>query len=256
MLWEVVLIGANEDLESIPKQFISVNELLGLFADCEKITLEQSAQWFTRQMHILNRSKKLVLKNTYTLLEYEYNDNDFYNCPIETIKLIASGEDDEFSGDFVGFSRFQLLKDLESIGLDIDKTLILNSCAYFSQSCYENDDNFYKNQGMYLIADQKSKNQKNLPKNEKINYLFLLDPNNPNYVPAYALLLRIHYDLNFVGRFDGTKQERVATCIEEYGERYNYKNTNTNVSHLANLIKVREGVKKLSDEIKKIMSDG
>ncbi|EXD48086.1 hypothetical protein J459_3284, partial [Acinetobacter baumannii 564012] len=26
--WEAVLIGANEDLDNIPKQFISVNELL------------------------------------------------------------------------------------------------------------------------------------------------------------------------------------------------------------------------------------
>ena len=45
MLWEVVLVGANDYLNNIPKQFISVSELLGLFSKIEKMTLENSAQW-------------------------------------------------------------------------------------------------------------------------------------------------------------------------------------------------------------------
>lgn len=235
-----------------------MNELLELFVELERMTLERSAQWLLKNIHILNKSKKLVLKNAYTLIEYEYNNNEFYNCPIETLRLIASGESDEFSSDYVGFSRFQLLKDLKSIGLDIDDNLILNSCAYITQSCYESDDNFYKNQCMHLITElnQKENNPKTLSTTKEINFQYLLDSNNPNYVPAYALLLRIHHDLNFVGRFDGTKQERVAMCIEDYGDIYNYKNTATNVTHLANLIKVRESTKKVHNDImKKIISD-
>lgn len=42
--------------------------------------------------HFLNGAKKLVLKNEYTLVEYKHSDNDFYNCPIEALSLIASGE--------------------------------------------------------------------------------------------------------------------------------------------------------------------
>ncbi|MVM90659.1 hypothetical protein GNY86_03905, partial [Acinetobacter baumannii] len=64
------MIGANEDLDNIPKQFISVNELLEIFADLEKTTLEKSAQWLINNKQILNAAKKLVLKNEYTLVEY------------------------------------------------------------------------------------------------------------------------------------------------------------------------------------------
>ncbi|MDR8182304.1 hypothetical protein XB91_19085, partial [Acinetobacter baumannii] len=81
------MIGANEDLDNIPKQFISVNELLEIFADLEKTTLEKSAQWLINNKQILNAAKKLVLKNEYTLVEYEHSDNDFYNCPIEALSL-------------------------------------------------------------------------------------------------------------------------------------------------------------------------
>ncbi|MDR8174129.1 hypothetical protein XB94_17955, partial [Acinetobacter baumannii] len=70
------MIGANEDLDNIPKQFISVNELLEIFADLEKTTLEKSAQWLINNKQILNAAKKLVLKNEYTLVEYEHSDND------------------------------------------------------------------------------------------------------------------------------------------------------------------------------------
>ncbi|MDR8170129.1 hypothetical protein XB89_17100, partial [Acinetobacter baumannii] len=98
------MIGANEDLDNIPKQFISVNELLEIFADLEKTTLEKSAQWLINNKQILNAAKKLVLKNEYTLVEYEHSDNDFYNCPIEALSLIASGEDCDPFSDYVGFS--------------------------------------------------------------------------------------------------------------------------------------------------------
>ena len=85
MLWEAVLIGANEDLDNIPKQFISVNELLEIFADLEKTTLEKSAQWLLNNKQILNGAKKLVLKNEYTLVEYEHSDNEFYSFQIEAL---------------------------------------------------------------------------------------------------------------------------------------------------------------------------
>lgn len=51
------MIGANEDLDNIPKQFISVNELLEIFADLEKTTLEKSAQWLINNKQILNAAK-------------------------------------------------------------------------------------------------------------------------------------------------------------------------------------------------------
>ncbi len=117
--WEAVLIGANEDLDNIPKQFISVNELLEIFADLEKTTLEKSAQWLINNKQILNAAKKLVLKNEYTLVEYEHSDNDFYNCPIEALSLIASGEDCDPYSDYVGFSRYVILMSLKELGLDI-----------------------------------------------------------------------------------------------------------------------------------------
>lgn len=253
------MIGANDDLNDISKQFISVNELLALFAELEKVTVEQSAQWLLNNIHMLNRSKKLVLKNSYTLVEYEYNNNNFYNCPIKTIRLIASGEDQAFSGDDVGFSRFQLLKDLESIGLEIDKNLIINSCAYISKSCYENDDNFYKNQCLHLIDNLKQKlhNQELLPKTKEINHLYLLDKNHPSYNPVIALLLRITHDLITIERFShkSTKQERVAECLEEYGQHYNVRKTTTNITHFSNLIKIRDKSKVAATEImSKILS--
>ena len=113
------MIGANEDLDNIPKQFISVNELLEIFADLEKTTLEKSAQWLLNNKQILNGAKKLVLKNEYTLVEYEHSDNDFYSCPIEALSLIANGEDCDPFNDYVGFARYVILMSLKEWGLDI-----------------------------------------------------------------------------------------------------------------------------------------
>lgn len=230
MLWEVVLIGADEELNSIPKQFISVNELLGLFADCEKMTLERSAQWLSKNIYILNKSKKLVLKNTYTLIEYEHNDSDFYNCPIKTIRLIASGEDDQFLGDCVGFTRFQLLKDLESIGLNIDRNLILNSRAYISQSCYERDDNFYKNQCINLIRELGELRCTSTQKPQKLSdihkYALYLNKGNPLYFQGLELLARIHHELNVMNKYSGrsNKDDRIKDFLKDYGAEYGYTN--------------------------------
>ena len=227
-----------------------MSELLELFANLEKITLEQSAQWLVNHIHILNRTKKLVLKNEYTLIEYEYNDNDFYNCPIEAIKLIANGEE-VFVTDSIGFARLTILLHLKEIGLDIDDNVINNSHAYLSSNCYENDDNFYKNQCAYLMSMINNNPQQELPNQQErsINHIYLLNPNSPSYVSAYALLLRVHHDLNSIGRFEGTKQERVAMCLEEYGYIYNYRNSGTNTTHLANLIKVRDSAKQISNDV-------
>lgn len=249
-LWEAVLIGANDYLDNIPKQFISVGELLGLFSKIEKTTLEGSAKWLSNHTHILNKSKKLVLKNSYTLIEYEYNDNDFYNCPIETIRLIANGEDEEFSSEYVGFSRFLLLKDLQSIRLNIDKNILLNSLPYISQSCYESDDNFYKNQCIYLDAESKQRlsNEVKPIEHEKVNHLYLLDKNNQAYTPKIALHMRLTHDLITLDRFntESTKQKRIAMCLEEYGKHYGVRNTPTNVTHFSNIITTRENSKDIA----------
>lgn len=251
------MIGANEDLDSIPKQFISVNELLEIFADLEKTSLERSAQWLINHKQILNRAKRLVLKNKYTLIEYEYNDNDFYNCPIESLIALANGEDCDPFNDYVGFSRYMILMSLKELGLDIDDTLINSSHPYISQNCYEYDDNFYKKQCVYLISmmGQKSKVELTARQEKSINNIYLVNPSNPNYIPAYALLLRLHHDLNTVGRFEGTKQQRIADCLEEYGQHYGVHNTPTNVTHFSNLIKMRTAAKdEAGIAMKKILS--
>lgn len=251
------MIGVNENLDDIPKQFISVNELLDIFADLEKTTLERSAQWLINNKHILNGAKKLVLKNEYTLVEYKHSDNDFYNCPIEALSLIASGEDCDPFNDYVGFSRYVILMSLKELGLDVEDTLINNSRAYIAKDCHEYDDNFYKKQCAYLISMINQKSELELPMRQEkdINNTYLLNPNNPNYTPAYALLLRIHHDLNTVGRFEGTKQKRVADCLDEYGQHYYVQNTPTNATHFSNLIKVRATSKdEANTAMKKILS--
>lgn len=258
MLWEVILIGANEDLENIPKQFISVDELLNLFADLEKTTLEKSAQWLLNHIHILNKTKKLVLKNKYTLIEYEYNNNDFYNCPIEAIRLIAEGEE-VFVTDSIGFARLTILMSLKEIGLDIDDNIIKNSHAYISPNCYENDDNFYKNQCAYLISIINNNPQQKLPikQEQNINYGYLLNPNNQAYMHKIALLMRLTHDLITLNRFkeEATKQKRIAFCLEEYGQYYGVANTSTNVSHFANLINTRDSSKAIvADVMSKMLS--
>lgn len=246
------MIGAKQDLYSIKKQFISVDELLKIFADCEGITIEESAQWFAINLNILRRSVRLVLKNDHTLVEYEYDDHNFYNCPIKTIELIADGEE-VFFPDYVGFSRYLILMILKELGLDVDDDLINNSRPYISQKCYEQDDNFYKSQCAYLISmiDQKSEQELPIIQEKNLNHIYLLNPYNQNYVAAYALLLRVHHDLNTVGRFEGTKQKRIEMCLEEYGHLYAYQNTSTNVLHLSNLIKVRTSAK---DEASKVIT--
>lgn len=241
------MIGASDYLNNIPKQFISVGELLGLFSKLEKMTLEESAQWFVNNIHLLNKSKKLVLKNSYTLIEYEYNDNDFYNCPIETIRLIANGEDEEFSSDYVGFSRFLLLKELDSIGLDIDKNILLNSRPYISKSCYESDDNFYKNQCVYLKEDLDRLKDMNtsIAQEEDIPRIHFLDKEHNCYVPLFALILHVHQDVNYTERYsDKTVQkDRIFAFLEDYGEHYNYRATDTHSAVLSQIIPNRKDAK-------------
>lgn len=249
----------KRDLDNIEKQFIAVNELLSLLSDIENTTIEKSAQWLVNHVQILNRTKKLVSINSYTLIEYEYNDNDFYNCPIKIIELVADGEDCELFSECVGFARGRLLVDLKNSGVNIDDNLIKNCHPYISKTCYESDDNFYKNQCIDLteMICEKPKQELSETQKESINFVHFLDSNNPDYVPSFALLLRVHHDLNFIGRFEGTKQERIKVCLEEYGNFYNYQVTDTNIAHLANLIKTRSGAKKESEQaMAKILSRG
>lgn len=52
-------------------------------------------------------------------------------------------------------------------------------------------------------------------------------------------------------------KERIKVCLEEYGNFYNYQVTDTNIAHLANLIKTRSGAKKESEQaMAKILSRG
>lgn len=245
------MIGANEDLDSIPKQFISVDELLQIFADCEKTTIIKSAQWFVNNIQILNRTKKLILRNSYTLVEYEYNGNNFYNCPIKTIKLIAEGEDVLFA-DCVGFARYRVLKDLKKNRLEINDDLIKSSSPYKSKICYADDDNFYKNQCDDLIEDLKNepKDVTTLYEIEKNNHVYLLDKNNPSYNSMFALLFRVNHDLISNERFShkATKLERVKDCLEEYAHIYNIQPSATNITHIANLIKVRDKARHIGKE--------
>jgi hypothetical protein len=255
------LIGANEDLDSIPKQFISVDELLRLFANCENTNLEKSAQWLINNIEILNRTKKLILRNDYTLIEYEQNENDLYNCPITTIRLIAGGEDYDPFSDCVGFARYMVLMDLKSRGLDIDDNLIENSRPYISKICYEQDDNFYKNQLIYMLDEENHlihhSNQKPNNNNENIPFIHFLDPNSPSYNRKFALLLRLHHDLVYVGRYeDKTKNERVEQFLEEYGENYGVTSTTTHATYYANLLTTRTKAKNVASEaVKKAFSD-
>lgn len=259
MLWEAVLIGANEDLDNIPKQFISVKELLEIFADCENMTHERAAQWFINNIRILNRTKKLILKNEHTLVEYEQNDNNFYGCPIGTIRLIADGGDYDPFSDCVGFARYTILKDLKNEGLDIDDSLINNSCAYHSKNCYEHDDNFYKNQSSHLKEELDSLTQNDSRRSNKnngnIQFIHFLDFESQSYVPKFALLLRLHHDLVYVGRYDNeTKTRRVEMFLEEYGREYNVQSSTA--QYYSNLLTTRDKSKKSASEaIKKALSD-
>ena len=255
------MIGANEDLDSIPKQFISVDELLRLFANCENTNLEKSAQWLINNVEILNRTKKLILKNDYTLIEYEQNENDLYNCPITTIRLIAEGEDYDPFSDCVGFARYMVLMDLKSRGLDIDDNLIKNSHPYISKICFEQDDNFYKNQSIYVLNEKSylihDSNQSFNNRNDSIPYLCFLDSNNPSYYPKIALLLRLHNDLVSNCRYgDKTKNERVEIFLEEYGGEYGVQPSSTNATYYANLLTTRTKAKNAASEaIEKAFSD-
>lgn len=255
------MIGANEDLDSIPKQFISVDELLRLFANCENTNLEKSAQWLINNIDILNRTKKLILKNDYTLIEYEQNENDFYNCPITTIRLLAEGEDYDPFSDCVGFARYMVLMDLKSRGLDIDDNLIENSHPYISKICYEQDDNFYKNQSIYVLSEKNHlihhSNQSPHNRNENIPFLHFLDPNSPSYNPKFPLLLRLNHDLVYVGRYeDKTKTERVELFLAEYGKDYGVHPSSTTATYYANLLTTRTKAKNVASEaVKKAFSD-
>ena len=241
-----VLIGAKQDLESIPKQFISVDELLRLFAKLEKITIEEAAQWFVRHQSILKYNASLVYKNNYTLVRYEYNDRNFYNSPIETIKLIAEGEEG-FPTDCIGFSRYLILHELKSQGLKINSNLIDNSCPFFDENCHEGDESFYKNQSTYLKKDLDRLKGMNAPiaQKEDIPRLHFLDKNHSCYVPIFALILQLNQDVNYTERYDDKKvqKDRIFAFLEEYGEHYGYTATETRAAVLAQIIPNRKAAK-------------
>lgn len=250
---------AKRFLSNISKQFISVAELVSIISDCEDITLQESAQWLKNHPHILRRSKRLVLENSYTLIEYTSIKDSYYKCPIKTIELVANGEDCDLWIDEVGFSRMLMLEDLKSNHININDELIISSVPYHTNDCLESDDNFYKNQCIYLqqkieknanilqLNTQKTRN------NKDINYYHYIDKESSLYVPAFALLLRLHHDLNYLERYDGTKQERIFTMLEEYGEHYKVQATLSNALYFSNLIKTREASKRKSKEIIQFM---
>lgn len=215
----------KRDLKNIQNQFISVNELLSLLSDIGNAPLEESAQWLLNHIRILNRTKRLVLENSYTLVEYEYNDNNFYNCPIKTIGLIASGEDDVLCGDCVGFARTRVLADLKNNSVNIDDELIKNSHPYISQSCLEEDDNFYKNQLIDELEKSQSINTQPPQKLSDIHkYAIYLNKGNPLYFQNLELLARIHHELNVMNGYDGrsNKDDRIKDFLRDHGAEYGY----------------------------------
>ncbi|AWL28253.1 hypothetical protein DJ533_06525 [Acinetobacter defluvii] len=222
-----VLIGVNEYIDNIPEQFISVDELLKILADCEKTTIIKSAQWLMNHIQILNRTRKLILKNSYTLVEYEYNDNDFYNCPITTIRLIAD-EEEVFYTDCVGFARYRVLKDLKNIGLGINDDLIGNS-PYMSKSCSESDDNFYKNQCYDLMKDLNKVRNMNIQKPQKLSdihqHATFLNKDNHLYCREMALLGRLNHEFNVLGNYGGrsNKEDKIKDFLRDNGEEYGFR---------------------------------
>ena len=253
------MIGAKQDLDSIPKQFISVDELLMIFTKLEKTTIQESAQWLVGHLSILEYSVSLVYKNDYTLVRYEHNDRNFYNSPIETIKLIAEGEEG-FPTDCIGFSRYLILHELKSQGLEINNNLIDDSCPFFDENCHEGDDNFYKNQSIYLKKDLDRLKDVNTSTDQKENIprLHFLDKNHSCYVPLFALILRIHQDVNYTERYDDKKlqKDRIFAFLEEYGEHYRYPVTDTRSTVLSQIIPNRKDAKvKASRAIGKALAE-
>lgn len=255
------MIGANDDLEKIPKQFISVAELLELFANCEQMSLERSAQWFLNNVQILNRTKKLILKNSYTLIEYEYNDSNFYICPIETIRLIALGEDCELSSEYVGFARRRILIDLKGIGLDINDDLIRNSPIYISELCHEDDDNFYKNQCKDLKNELNALKAIRIQKPQKLSdihrYAVYLNKGNPLYFQDLELLARIHHELNVMEAYKGrsNKDDRIKDFLKDHGAEYGYSDPKPfhikKISSFINIIKDQKSISSILNDLEK-----
>lgn len=236
-------MGANEDLDSIPKQFISVIELLEIFASCENMTHERAARWFINNIQILNRTKKLILKNEYTLVEYEQNDNDFYGCPIDTLRLIADGGDYDPFNDCVGFARKRILVELKKLGFNIAEELIKNTPIYISQSCSIDDDNFYKNQCIDLRNEMQQALRKEPTQKQKkeIQFINFLDKNSTQYNAKISLIARIHHDLNYLCRYSDERihWQRIKMFLEEYSASYGFTATDTHAKAIAQILPSR-----------------
>lgn len=207
-----------------------------------------AACWLDANKNILRKTKSLVLYGDYAVIEYkDYAPNNVYECPIQTIFLISIDEDCSLWSDSVGFARKRLLVDLKSKGFNIDDEIIRTTPPYISQDCSEEDDNFYKNQCIDLINDIKeipinepSRTQKN-----EVPYIHFLDKNHHDYVPIFALIVKIHHDMNFLNRYEGesVKQNRIKMFLEEYGLSYKYSATDTHAKNLAQIIPNRKEAK-------------
>lgn len=242
-------------------QFISIDELLGLLINLEQTTTQQVAQWLINK-GILKKTKSLVLLDGYMLKEYEPRSSDYYQSPIDTMVMIAGGEHDGFFTDIIGFARFRLLMDVKNHGVNIPDEIIKNSVPYISNVCYEDDDNFYKNQCIDLKILMAMNNVVEPRTIQVINddlkdraHIEFLDKNNPKYFAKFALLTRIHQEINFVGKFadhkDKTKQDKVKDLLEEYGQDYGCPATSTNINLFSNFIPSRKNAEKALEEAKK-----
>ena len=184
MLWgHNVLAKLEDDLNRVKFQFISVDDLLELLISLEKTSKQKAAQWLILSK-ALKRTKSLIFQNGYLLSEYDRIENPSFCSPIKSIQLIADGEL-AFDTDIAGFARLRLLNDLKSKGLNISQQNIDESIPFITTESHQDDDNFYKNQCIDLIKNNKPHNQETHLKvrlkgiNE--NYARLLSKDNPSF---------------------------------------------------------------------------
>lgn len=216
----------ESDLRDILNQFISIDDLLSILVSAEETTKQDAAIWLL-DSNILGRTRELVFIDRYLLKEFKRNNEDFYNAPINTLTLIAQGEEVFFT-DCIGFARQRLLIDMRNKGLNISDDLIKESVPYISKKSYERDDNFYKNQCLDLKGQLEKLQNNNTQKPQKISevhrYAAYLNKSNPLYFQNLELLARLHHVLNAMNDYSGrsNKDDRIKDFLKDHGAEYGY----------------------------------
>ncbi len=257
MLWGRILSRIEADLDNIKRQFISIDDLLEILVNAEQSTKINASKWLLTS-NVLGRTKALILREEYLLMEYARDEQDFFSSPIDTLTLIACGEDVFFT-DCIGFARQRLLIDIKNKGVNISEGLIRSSAPYVSNNSYESDDNFYKNQCIDLIQELNTSesikiNQIKPPQNET-RYLMLLDRNSPLFFGKLEAIARIYLDLNVLEKYSSrrNKDQRIKDCLEEYGGDYGLDYTTSfHIKALATLIPIKKEQKATYEILKEL----